>query len=43
MTLTFGQPRVDQGHFGQFDLKWNFECSDARMGCVTSIYMFSWP
>ena len=36
-TLTFGQPRVDQGHFGQFDWKRHFECSDARTDCATSI------
>ena len=37
--LTFNQPRVDQGHFGQFDLKWHFGCSDARTSCATSIYI----
>jgi len=36
-TLTFGQPKVDYGHFGQFDLKWYFECSNAEMGCAMSI------
>ena len=29
-TLTFGQPNVDQRHFGQFDLKLHFEWFDAR-------------
>ena len=42
-TMTFGPPRVDQGHFGQFDLKWHFKCSDAQIGCTTSIQMFLWP
>jgi len=28
---------VNQGHFGQFDQKKHFECSDAQTGCATSI------
>ena len=35
--LTFSQPKVDQGHFGHFDLKWHFGCSNARTGCTMSI------
>ena len=42
-SLTFGQPRVDQEHFGQFDLKRHFKFSDTQMGCATSIQMFPWP
>ena len=41
--LTFGQPRVNQGHFGQFDMKWHFEYSNAQMGCAMSIQMFPQP
>jgi len=28
---------VDQGHFGQFGMKWHFKCSDARMDYAMSI------
>ena len=41
--LTFGQPRVDLGHFGQFDLKWHFECLNAWISCAMSIWMFPRP
>ena len=26
-----------------FDLKWHFKCSNAQMGCATSIEVFSQP
>ena len=41
--MTLGLPKVDKGHFGQSDLKWHFECFDARMGCNTSIEVFPRP
>jgi len=34
LTLTFGQPWVNQGNFGQFGLKWHFGNSDARTSCI---------
>ena len=42
-TLTFGQPKVYQGYFGQFNQKWHSECSNARTGYATSILIPSWP
>ena len=41
--LDFRSARVDQRHFGQYDLKWHFECFDARAGCAISIQMLLQP
>jgi len=43
--LTFGQPRIDQGHFGHFGSRkalWVLWFG-IRMGYATSFWMFSHP
>ena len=39
-TLNFVQPRIDQGYFGQVDLKRHFKCFYALTCYTVSIYMY---
>ena len=40
--FNFVQPRIDQSHFGQVDLKRHFKCFYALTGYTMSIYMYPW-
>ena len=44
-TLNFGQPRVDQGHFGQFDLKmalWVLQCLNGLCHVNLDVLVAPW-